>query len=201
MTNQSIHFILNGEPREASAAPELSLLDLLREKFDLTAAKNGCSPQGSCGCCTVLMDGKAIHSCSILALRAKEHAILTIEGMETDGRLHPIQQAFVDLNAAQCGYCSPGMIMSARALLDSNPRPNQAEIARALAGNLCRCTGYLPIIEAGPARRAKDEVDGRLFGGWKILAVDGWRGKSNRRGDLRRGREGSRDDPRPVERI
>jgi carbon-monoxide dehydrogenase small subunit len=94
------------------------------------------------------MDGKAIHSCSILALRAKEHAILTIEGMETDGRLHPIQQAFVDLNAAQCGYCSPGMIMSARALLDSNPRPNQAEIVRALAGNLCRCTGYLPIIEA-----------------------------------------------------
>jgi carbon-monoxide dehydrogenase small subunit len=138
---------INGRLFKVKIDPSTLLLDLLRDELGLTGAKRGCET-GYCGCCTVLIDGRAIHSCSILAMRAKEHEILTIEGMETDEKLHPIQQAFLDFNAAQCGYCSPGMIMSARALLDSNPTPNQAEISRALSGNLCRCTGYLPIIEA-----------------------------------------------------
>lgn len=138
---------VNGKLRKIDAEPSTLLLDLLRDELGLTGTKRGCET-GYCGCCTVLIDGKAIHSCSILAERAKEHEILTIEGMEMDGRLHPIQQAFLEHNAAQCGYCSPGMIMSARALLDSNPAPTRGEVTRALAGNLCRCTGYLPIIEA-----------------------------------------------------
>jgi len=138
---------VNGKPWRVQIDPSTLLLDLLRDTLGLTGTKRGCET-GYCGCCTVLMDGKAIHSCSILAVRAKDHEILTIEGMERDGQLHPIQQAFLEFNAAQCGYCTPGMIMSARALLDSNPTPTRAEVSRALAGNLCRCTGYLPIIEA-----------------------------------------------------
>jgi carbon-monoxide dehydrogenase small subunit len=138
---------INGKLWKVDIDPSTLLLDLLRDTLGLTGAKRGCET-GYCGGCTVLIDGKAVHSCSILALRARDHEILTIEGMETDGKLHPIQQAFLDLNAAQCGYCSPGMIMSARALLDSNPAPTHAEVSRALSGNLCRCTGYLPIIAA-----------------------------------------------------
>ena len=138
---------VNGKLCNVAIDPSTLLLDFLREKLGLTGAKRGCET-GYCGCCTVLLDGKAIHSCSILTLRAKEHEVLTIEGMESDGKLHPIQRAFLEFNAAQCGYCSPGMIMSARALLDSNPTPTRTEVSRALAGNLCRCTGYLPIIDA-----------------------------------------------------
>lgn len=123
------------------------LLDLLREELGLTGTKRGCE-SGYCGCCTVLTDGKAIHSCSILAMRAKDHEILTIEGLEKDGELHPLQKSFWELGAVQCGYCTPGMILSAKGLLDSNPMPNEEEVKRALSGNLCRCTGYLPIIEA-----------------------------------------------------
>jgi carbon-monoxide dehydrogenase small subunit len=138
---------VNGKLNKVEIEPSTLLLDLLRDKLGLTGAKRGCET-GYCGCCTVLIDGKAVHSCSILAMRAREHEILTIEGMESDGKLHPIQQSFLELNAAQCGYCSPGMIMSARALLDANPAPTHAEVSRALSGNLCRCTGYLPIIDA-----------------------------------------------------
>ena len=138
---------VNGQLNKVEIEPSTLLLDLLRDKLGLTGAKRGCET-GYCGCCTVLIDGKAIHSCSMLAMRAKEHEILTIEGMERDGKLHPIQQSFLKFNAAQCGYCSPGMIMSARALLNANPAPTRAEVSRALSGNLCRCTGYLPIIEA-----------------------------------------------------
>jgi carbon-monoxide dehydrogenase small subunit len=138
---------VNGRRCKVQMDPSTLLLDLLRDTLGLTVAKRGCET-GYCGCCTVLIDGKAIHSCSMLAVRAKDHEIVTIEGMERDGKLHPIQQAFLELNAAQCGYCSPGMIMSARALLDLNPAPTRAEVSRALSGNLCRCTGYLPIIEA-----------------------------------------------------
>ena len=138
---------VNGKVEKVDIDPSTLLLDLLRENLGLTGAKRGCET-GYCGCCTVLIDGKAIHSCSMLAMRAKEHEIVTIEGMEKDGKLHPIQQSFLELNAAQCGYCTPGMIMSARALLDQNPAPTPAEVSRALSGNLCRCTGYLPIIDA-----------------------------------------------------
>jgi carbon-monoxide dehydrogenase small subunit len=120
MTGVDLEIKVNGKLCKLDADPSMLLLDLLREEPGLTGAKRGCET-GYCGCCSVLMDGKAIHSCSILAMRAKEHEILTIEGMETDGKLHPIQQAFLDLNAAQYGYCSPGMIMSAVALLNSNP--------------------------------------------------------------------------------
>ena len=147
MTRVNLEIEINGKLHKVEIDPSTLLLDLLRDELGLTGAKRGCET-GYCGCCTVLMDGKAVHSCSILAMRAKDHEILTIEGMEKDGKLHPIQQSFLDLNAAQCGYCSPGMIMSARALLDSNPTANRAEISRALSGNLCRCTGYLPIIDA-----------------------------------------------------
>ena len=147
MTRVNLEIEINGKLHKVEIDPSTLLLDLLRDELGLTGAKRGCET-GYCGCCTVLMDRKAVHSCSILAMRAKDHEILTIEGMEKDGKLHPIQQSFLDLNAAQCGYCSPGMIMSARALLDSNPTPNRAEISRALSGNLCRCTGYLPIIDA-----------------------------------------------------
>jgi aerobic carbon-monoxide dehydrogenase small subunit len=147
MTRVHLEMRINGKPQKVEIDPSTLLLDLLRNELGLTGSKRGCET-GYCGCCTVLMDGKAVHSCSMLAMRAKDHEILTIEGMETDGNLHPIQQAFLELNAAQCGYCSPGMIMSARALLDSNSTPDRAEISRALSGNLCRCTGYLPIIDA-----------------------------------------------------
>lgn len=147
MARVDLEIRVNGKLFKVAADPSTLLLDLLRDELGLTGAKRGCET-GYCGCCSVLMDGKAIHACSILAMRAKEHEILTIEGMEQDEKLHPIQEAFLELNAAQCGYCTPGMIMSARALLDSNPSPDQAEVRRALSGNLCRCTGYLPIIEA-----------------------------------------------------
>jgi len=147
MARVDLEIRINGELFKVAVDPSTLLLDLLRDELGLTGAKRGCET-GYCGCCSVLMDGKAIHACSILAMRAKEHEILTIEGMEQDGKLHPIQEAFLEFNAAQCGYCTPGMIMSARALLVSNPSPDRAEVSRALSGNLCRCTGYLPIIEA-----------------------------------------------------
>jgi len=147
MARVDLEIRINGELFKVAVDPSTLLLDLLRDELGLTGAKRGCET-GYCGCCSVLMDGKAIHACSILAMRAKEHEILTIEGMEQDGKLHPIQEAFLEFNAAQCGYCTPGMIMSARALLGSNPSPDRAEVSRALSGNLCRCTGYLPIIEA-----------------------------------------------------
>ena len=147
MARVDLEIRINGKLFKVAVDPSTLLLDLLRDELGLTGAKRGCET-GYCGCCSVLMDGKAIHACSILAMRAKEHEILTIEGMEQDGKLHPIQEAFLEFNAAQCGYCTPGMIMSARALLGSNPSPDRAEVSRALSGNLCRCTGYLPIIEA-----------------------------------------------------
>lgn len=147
MTKRELQLKVNGRPFEIEVFPSTTLLDVLRDELGLTGAKRGCET-GYCGCCTVLLDGRAIHSCSILACRAKGHEILTIEGLERDGELHPLQRAFMDRGASQCGYCSPGMILSGKALLDSNPNPSEAEVRRALSGNLCRCTGYLPIIEA-----------------------------------------------------
>src|SRR5574341_1771099 len=147
MTNRELQLKVNGRLFEIELFPSTTLLDALRDELGLTGAKRGCET-GYCGCCTVLLDGRAIHSCSILACRAKGHEILTIEGLERESELHPLQRAFMDRGASQCGYCSPGMILSGKALLDANPNPSEAEVRRALSGNLCRCTGYLPIIEA-----------------------------------------------------
>ena len=147
MIKKELQLRVNGGLLKLEVFPSMVLLDVLRDELGLTGTKRGCET-GYCGCCTVLLGGKAIHSCSILAFRAKDHEILTIEGLEKDGKLHPLQKAFMDRGASQCGYCSPGMILSGKALLDSNPNPSEAEVRRALSGNLCRCTGYLPIIEA-----------------------------------------------------
>jgi carbon-monoxide dehydrogenase small subunit len=120
---------------------------MLRNVLGLTSVKEGCS-EGECGACTVLLDGKAVTSCTVLAVQARGRSVVTIEGLSSDEALHPIQQAFVDHDAIQCGFCTPGMIMSAYALLKHTPSPTREEIQRGIEGNLCRCTGYLPIIDA-----------------------------------------------------
>jgi aerobic carbon-monoxide dehydrogenase small subunit len=147
MRKRKLRLNVNGNHFKVDVYPPTLLLDLLRDELSLTGAKRGCET-GYCGCCTVLLDGKAIHSCSILAVRARNCEIVTIEGLENEGRLQPLQKAFMDHGASQCGYCTPGMVLSSQALLISNPEPNEAEVKRALAGNLCRCTGYQPIVEA-----------------------------------------------------
>jgi len=147
MDKRELQLKINGESFRVEVFPSALLLDVLRDELGLTGTKRGCET-GYCGCCTVLVDGKAIHSCSMLACRAKDHEIVTIEGLEKNGKLHPLQRSFMEHGASQCGYCSPGMILSGKALLGSNPNPSEAEVRRALSGNLCRCTGYLPIIEA-----------------------------------------------------
>ncbi len=147
MDKRKLQLKINGGLFRVEVLPSALLLDVLRDELGLTGAKRGCET-GYCGCCTVLVNGKAIHACSMLALRAKDREIVTIEGLEENGKLHALQQAFMEHGASQCGYCSPGMILSAKALLDSNSNPSDAELRRALSGNLCRCTGYIPIIEA-----------------------------------------------------
>jgi len=124
-----------------------TLTQVLRENLRLTGTKQGCS-LGDCGSCTVLMDGQPVNSCLVLAVEAEGHEILTIEGLSDEGKLHPIQQAFVEHGSIQCGFCSPGMILSAKALLDKNPTPAKSEIREAISGNLCRCTGYQKIVDA-----------------------------------------------------
>ena len=138
---------VNGEKRTASVPPEMTLLRLLRETFNLTGAKLGCDV-GDCGACTVIVDGLLVNSCLMLAGQVEGRDVLTIEGLATSDRLHPIQKAFEDKGSLQCGFCGPGVIMSAKALLDENPNPSVPEIRDALAGNLCRCTGYSKMIEA-----------------------------------------------------
>ncbi len=142
-----IHLTINDRNYEVAVEPNQTLVDLLRYQLELTGTKKGCE-MGDCGSCTVIMDGKTVNSCLVLALQADGRNIRTIEGMETDQGLHPIQEAFVDKGAIQCGFCSSGMILSAKTLLDQNPGPNETEIRGALSGNLCRCTGYQKIIEA-----------------------------------------------------
>ena len=142
-----VTMVVNGETRRASVPPETTLLVLLRDYFGLTGAKVGCDV-GDCGTCTVIVDDRPVNSCLVLAGQADGRRVLTIEGVAANGTLHPLQKAFEDSGALQCGFCGPGMILSAKALLDQNPEPSRHQIRDALAGNLCRCTGYAKLIDA-----------------------------------------------------
>lgn len=147
MKRQLLSMTVNNEPIEMAVPGNASLLEVLRDELGLMGVKEGCS-EGVCGACTVLMDGQPVRSCITLALEADGSSITTIEGLASGGNLHPIQQAFVDNGAVQCGFCTPGMILSAKALLEKNPNPTDDEIKTALAGNFCRCTGYAKILDA-----------------------------------------------------
>lgn len=149
-----IRFTLNGEGVDVSFASYKTLLEVLREDLASTGTKHGCE-LGECGACAVLLDGKPVLSCLLLALECAGRTVLTVEGLTADGRLDPLQDAFADLGAAQCGYCTPGILLTAKALLDANPHPSRPQIAEALSGNLCRCTGYLQIFEAVEAAMIK----------------------------------------------
>jgi aerobic carbon-monoxide dehydrogenase small subunit len=144
---QHVSFSLNGQPVETVVDPSTSLLDLLRENLHVTSPKKVCD-MGDCGACTVLLDGISVNSCLILALTVEGHEVTTIEGLGTPQKLHPLQKAFYEWDAAQCGYCTPGMILAAKALLDKNPNPTREEVVAGIAGNLCRCTGYVKIVDA-----------------------------------------------------
>jgi carbon-monoxide dehydrogenase small subunit len=142
-----INLRINGEPYEISVRPNMTLLDFLREKVGFTGTKKGCDT-GQCGACTVLLDGKPINSCLVLAVDANGRELLTIEGLAKNGQLHPLQEAFIQEGAIQCGYCTSGMLLSAKALLDENPAPKEEDVKKGIAGNLCRCTGYVRIVKA-----------------------------------------------------
>jgi carbon-monoxide dehydrogenase small subunit len=159
---KDIKLIVNSHLYEVVVGPTESLLDVIRDKLGLFGAKKGCNV-GECGSCTVIMDGMPVRSCLILAIRADGKNIITIEGLAERGKLHPLQEAFVREGALQCGFCTPGFILSAKVLLDENPNPSEEEIKRAIEGNLCRCTGYTGIIKAFGAaadsiRRGHEEV-------------------------------------------
>ena len=146
---------VNGMVHEVEARPTARLLDVLRDQLGLTGTKEGCA-EGECGACTVLVDGKAVNSCVMLAVQARGKEILTVEGLAQDGELDLLQQKFVEYGAVQCGYCTPGMLMSAKALLMGNPVPSEQDIRIALAGNLCRCTGYSAIVAAVKAASGRE---------------------------------------------
>jgi carbon-monoxide dehydrogenase small subunit len=158
MSKRLMKMTVNGAEVELAVNPQRTLLEVLREDLRLTGTKLGCG-EGDCGACTVMLDGRAVNACLILALQADGRQVLTIEGLADGAELHPIQQAFVDHGAVQCGFCSPGMILSAKALLDAHPKPSSADIRAGIAGNLCRCTGYQKIVEAiqDAAQRLGDE--------------------------------------------
>ena len=153
-----INLKINGETYELKIKPNILLLDLIRDEIGLTGTKRGCDT-GECGACTVLIEGKPINSCLILAVEADGKNIVTIEGLAKNGKIHPIQEAFIEEGAVQCGFCTPGMILSTKALLDKNLNPSEEEIKKAIAGNLCRCTGYTKIIKAikSAAKKMKKE--------------------------------------------
>lgn len=142
-----LHLTVNGQPRTLEIEPHLTLLEVIRSDLGLSGTKEGCST-GHCGACTVLLNGQPISSCLMLAAEVDGQQVLTVEGLATNGQLHPVQEAFVQHGGLQCGYCTAGMMMSAVALLDRTPQPTKQEIRFSLAGNLCRCTGYHKIIEA-----------------------------------------------------
>ena len=142
-----IRLDVNGQRYEVAAPPHHTLLEVLREECGLTGTKHGCE-LGECGACTVLVDATPVYSCLTLALEAQGHAVTTVEGLADGAKLHPLQRAFAEEGAAQCGYCTPGMLLAAKALLDRSPHPSREEMAEAISGNLCRCTGYTAIYEA-----------------------------------------------------
>jgi carbon-monoxide dehydrogenase small subunit len=144
---QQVRMRVNGEEVNGWVEPRRTLLDFLREDLNLTGAKKGCD-FGECGACTVLLDNKPVNSCLVLALEAEGREVVTIEGLMDGEKLHPLQEAFIQYGGVQCGYCTPGMILSSKALLDENPTPTELEVRRAIAGNLCRCTGYVKIVQA-----------------------------------------------------
>jgi len=142
-----VHYTINGRAHEAYIEPNLTLLEVVRDELRLTGTKEGCGT-GDCGACSMIVDGKLVTSCLMLAPQADGAEITTIEGLATNGELHPVQQAFIDTGGVQCGFCIPGMILAGKVLLDKNPKPDEQEIRSAIAGNLCRCTGYTKIVEA-----------------------------------------------------
>jgi carbon-monoxide dehydrogenase small subunit len=144
---QTIEFKVNGDPVNVEVRPHWPLLKVLRDELELMGVKQGCG-EGECGACTVLINGAPVNSCIYPVMEVEGKEVLTIEGLAERGRLHPIQQAFLEKAGVQCGFCTPGMIMSAKALLDDNPNPSEDEIRHALAGNMCRCTGYVQIVES-----------------------------------------------------
>jgi len=144
---RTLNLAVNGEQYDLDVYPNKTLLDVLREDLGLTGAKKACD-EGACGACTVILDGKAVNSCLLLAMDAQGKEVLTIEGMASGDELHPLQDAFMNHGAVQCGYCTPGMILSASALLDENNDPTEGDVREAIAGNICRCTGYVKIVDA-----------------------------------------------------
>ncbi len=153
----AIVLVVNGQRHELEVKPWATLLDVLREDLGLTGTKEGCGV-GECGACTVIMDGRTVNACLVLAAEAHEKEVTTIEGLASGPELHPIQRAFVDIGGLQCGFCTPGMVLSTKALLDRNPNPSNEEIRKGLEGNFCRCTGYTKIIES--VRAAVDTLKG-----------------------------------------
>jgi carbon-monoxide dehydrogenase small subunit len=154
MSKQAINAVVNGEPVTFLAAPTQTLLDALRDELGLTGTKEGCG-SGDCGACSVRVDGRLVCSCLVLAPEAEGKTIETVEGLATNGKLHPVQQQFLEQAALQCGYCTPGFLVAAKDLLERNPNPTETEIRFALAGNLCRCTGYDKIVRAVQAAAAQ----------------------------------------------
>ncbi len=153
--NQEISLVVNGTSHTVRVGDHWTLLDLLHDALDLRGTKDGCG-EGVCGACTVLVNDRAVRACLILAAHVQEAEVVTIEGLARDGELDPVQRTFLELGAVQCGYCTPGMIMMSKALLGENPRPTRQEVREALAGNLCRCSGYTKIIDAVMAVRGAD---------------------------------------------
>jgi carbon-monoxide dehydrogenase small subunit len=147
MSTHRITLTINGEYEQVDVSSNMTLLQMLRDRLALTGTKNGCNA-GECGACTVLLDGEPVNSCMILAVECAGAQIITVEGLAHDGVLDPIQQTIIEHGAVQCGFCTPGILLSARGLLDRNPDPSDEEIREALVGNLCRCTGYLRIVDA-----------------------------------------------------
>jgi aerobic carbon-monoxide dehydrogenase small subunit len=157
---RTIRLVVNGQPREGTVEPRTSLVDFLRDGLDLTGTHVGCE-HGVCGACTVLLDGEPVRSCLLLAIQMDGADITTVEGLADGERLHPLQQAFWDHHGLQCGFCTPGILLTAKALLDENPTPTDAEIREAIAGNLCRCTGYHFIVDAIRAVTGRDAPPSR----------------------------------------
>jgi aerobic-type carbon monoxide dehydrogenase small subunit (CoxS/CutS family) len=156
MNSIQVSFTVNGQAVNLNIAPNRSLLDVLREDLGLTGAKDSCGGEGECGACTVILDGAAVNACLVLIGQVQSCVVETIEGLVVDGNLHPLQTAFVEAGAVQCGYCTPGAILASKALLQKNPTPNEAEIREGLSGNLCRCTGYVKIVKA--VKQASEEM-------------------------------------------